>query len=404
VYSSFLFLLLVFLIPNTAPEPITSIPLIFTLLTAISTLLLIAFQNRIIKLPKNQMHFLANGELITCLVLIFFTFGPQRLLEQFHFYEFTVTLFSVLFYFTGIALFHYTSTHLHRKAAYHYAINHILFLLPFALPFLLFLFLMDLLATFNPLLMIVVALFFMSAVTIFFPALIQRIWQCTPLSDLDPLLAERLELCCQKAKFRHAGLKIWTLMNDSITAAIMGIIPRFRYIMFTKRLLGALSPDSIEAVLVHEMGHAYHRHLLFYPFIMLGMVACLSLVVVVFEPVLPSIIFFILYAGTIWIYFRLVFGFFSRHFERQADVYVCKLDIPAQHMINALHEVAVASGNTHRVPSWHHYSIQERIDFLKQAEHNPEVTVEHDRFVKKCLWIYLLFFIPLFILIFLIPA
>ena len=55
-------------------------------------------------------------------------------------------------------------------------------------------------------------------------------------------------------------------------AAIVGVVPRLRYVMFTKRIQKELSGDSIEAVLAHEIGHNYHRHLLVYPFILFGMI------------------------------------------------------------------------------------------------------------------------------------
>src|SRR5690606_15497103 len=88
---------------------------------------------------------------------------------------------------------------------------------------------------------------------VFLPSIVQKIWRCKPLSDLS--LLERLEKFCQRAKFKHAGMKMWTVMNRAHTAAIVGVVPRFRYVMFTQKLLHYLTPDEVEAVLAHEIGH-----------------------------------------------------------------------------------------------------------------------------------------------------
>ena len=77
------------------------------------------------------------------------------------------------------------------------------------------------------------------------------------------------------------------------------------------------------------------------------------------------------YGLVMGLYFRYVFGYFSRLFERQADLFVYPLDIPPQYMIEALDEVGIATGNTHHLANWHHYGIQQRIDFLKKTIENP---------------------------------
>ncbi len=110
---------------------------------------------------------------------------------------------------------------------------------------------------------------------IFLPYFIQKIWLCKSLPEGE--LKNRLMKICPRASFKHAGMKTWTIMHDQLTAGIIGIVPRFRYIMFTDRLLRELPPESIEAILAHEIGHNKHKHLLIYPFILAGMIVCAGL-------------------------------------------------------------------------------------------------------------------------------
>jgi STE24 endopeptidase len=231
----------------------------------------------------------------------------------------------------------------------------------------------------------------------FLPFFIQSIWQCQPLEDAQ--LLERLERLCQKGHFKHGGIKSWIVMGDSLTAAIIGIVSRFRYIMFTKRLLNEMSPEMLEAILAHEMGHSKRKHLLIYPFILMGMMICTSLFSYHFENEVPLPVIFIGYLCIIGLYFRFFFGFFSRLFERQADLHVFEVGVDPQHMIEALDRIGIISNYSHKVPSWHHFSIQERIDFLQSAIHDPKIIAKHHQKVKSFVIFY--FILLLLILIFL---
>jgi Zn-dependent protease with chaperone function len=102
---------------------------------------------------------------------------------------------------------------------------------------------------------------------------------------------------------------------------------------------------------------------------------------------------FILYGCFLAIYFRLVFGFFSRLFERQADLHIFNYSLSPSYMIQALDHIGVVTGNTHDHPSWHHYSIQERMDFLQSAIQNPRLITQHHRKVKKWVIIYFILLI-----------
>ena len=49
-----------------------------------------------------------------------------------------------------------------------------------------------------------------------------------------------------------------------ITAGVMGLIKKFRYILVTPSLLKLLEPEEVDAVIAHEIGHIKKKHLLFY--------------------------------------------------------------------------------------------------------------------------------------------
>jgi STE24 endopeptidase len=82
------------------------------------------------------------------------------------------------------------------------------------------------------------------------------------------------------------------------------------------------------------------------------------------------------------LYFRFVFGHFSRLFERQADLHIFATNRPPQWMAEALDHIGRATGYSHNKPNWHHHSIQNRIDFIHQSIANPALVKQHHRLVR----------------------
>lgn len=432
LFSNLLPLIFVLLLINFAPHQLSEnatalFPPDVGFLLATGTYLLVLcfiFLQNILLKPllhhyKREILWLVHGELITFLFCYYFVFWAQRFLSQLpYFGDSAVVIVSLGMYFGGLIVFHATSG---KKVHFANASSELRMLAPFAIPFALLVLFSDALElvpneTFqkflggsslvSSLVLFTMSLGFLIILMIFLPYCLQKIWRCRPLHD--PQLEIRLSEICQKANFRHAGFKIWTVVNDSLTAAIVGIIPRFRYILFTKQLLKDLPATSIEAILGHEIGHSAHKHLLIYPLIFLGMGAAVGLYSLFFsaplisfltleaslhphwpwETVLFPLAIFLPYAAIAGLYFRYIFGLFSRLFERQADLYVFTLGIPPQHLIDALDYIGVATGHTHHLANWHHYGIQQRIDFLRKASENPQLVSAHDRRVRRILVCY----------------
>jgi Zn-dependent protease with chaperone function len=245
------------------------------------------------------------------------------------------------------------------------------------------------------------------AIAVFGPLAIKAFWRCTPLPAGAP--RRRIEALCERARLAYADILAWPLFGGKmLTAGVMGLVKRFRYILVTPALMSLLTPEEIDAVVAHEIGHIKRRHLVFYlfffaAFMLVSLVAfdgAMSLLLFV-EPfwwlikesginpaASTSILFGAVVAAVFLVYFRFVFGFFMRNFERQADAYVYTLFDSALPLITTLRKIAWTTGQSDDHPNWHHYSIAERIDFLARCEADPRWIARHDAKVRRGIGVY----------------
>lgn len=236
----------------------------------------------------------------------------------------------------------------------------------------------------------------------FGPSLVVRLWGCKPLPESP--LRTALEEFCERHRFRIGDFKLWPLFGgEMLTAGVMGVLPGLRYILITRGLLTLLNRQELEAVVAHEMGHVKRFHLPFYLLLFLGFFAMalsyhdlyldlisylfyqsalLSRMVLENDPAATTLFSFV-YAlpllSVIIIYFRYIFGFFMRNSERQADLYALRIIGHPETLISSLEKIAYASGSIRDLPSWHHYGIRKRVDFLRRAFLNPVLDRMHDR-------------------------
>jgi Zn-dependent protease with chaperone function len=254
-----------------------------------------------------------------------------------------------------------------------------------------------------------------------FPVIVVRLWRCPPMPD-GPV-KRRLEAFFARNGFRHAGMVLWTLFEGSFsTAGILGLFAGTRYILLTPSLLQTLDEEELEAVMSHEMGHARHRHMLFYLIFIVGLTVVfdLSLEIITWllslgflaleargvpfdiwlgQPETASTVISILITIPslilVILYFRYVFGVFSRNFERQSDLLALEIQKTSDPIIRSLNKISGFSPLVRVLPSWHHFSIQERIDFLKICEKRPELIKGHHRKVRLLVSIYLMTMVSL---------
>ena len=292
------------------------------------------------------------------------------------------------------------------------------FNLPVLFPWLLITFLSDLiglvsypgLRTFlnQPIGEMTYVLIFLTVLSIFFPFLIKTWWQCRPLAEGPK--KEMLSAFCQEMGSPFQQVFLWPAFGGSmLTAGVMGLIKRFRYLLITPALLDLLEPEELKGVVAHEIGHVRKKHLIFYLGFFVGYViltvffsqwlfsrlfqypAFLNLLYTWrhFSEDLSSILMVLPMALGLILYFRFLFGFFMRNFERQADLFALKVLGSPEPLIRSLEKIGFSSGQGRDLPSWHHFSIAQRVNFLERAGRFPELVLHQDR---KIYWAVGLFF------------
>ncbi len=412
MFSELIFLIMLLLIMSFAPEFATQSwpfphPSSFLMGSSLACFLVATIGLRNIILgPSRKLSLLSHIELIIFMVLFNFLFAPH--LFFFPTLSTPNIILSLTIYFGGLWV-SYATNNTSIMPHHKFALLKIRFIIPFVIPFLLFELVTDIVAvdSWNLATAIVFPIIFFTAIVIFFPPLLQKLWGCTALPDSP--LKKRLLALCKKADFSCKEIKVWNVMKHALTAAIIGISPKTRYVMFTDGILKRFPDDEIEAIFAHEIGHSRHKHLLYYPFILFGMFFAATLFTVFFGEVIteaigyaslinptplwniaPPLAIFLPHALIIFLYFRFAFGFFSRNFERQADLNVYHVGIDPKHLINALEHVARLSGHSTKEASWHHHSIAERAQFLNNTIDNPSLIAQHHRRVRRMLHGYFL--------------
>ena len=242
---------------------------------------------------------------------------------------------------------------------------------------------------------------FLILILVFIPPIVRTIWGCVPFPK-GPLRS-LIEDFLKRTNVNCKEILLWPLNGGkSCTAAVLGFVPGFRYILFTPCLVKHLLPQEIEAVLSHEVAHLRHRHLLWYVFF-LGIFTVILyrlhdpigtwlisrrlfleiLTQLQYWPKALTSLLAILPMGILFVlYFRFLMGYFMRNFERQADLSVFETQGHPWNLINALEKVALLAGNIRNQPNWHHFSIAKRVDFLNEVAKHPE---SRDEYEKKLL-------------------
>ncbi|MBF0225536.1 MAG: M48 family metalloprotease [Desulfobacterales bacterium] len=251
-------------------------------------------------------------------------------------------------------------------------------------------------------------LFFIFLFTIFGPTFVLTMWRCKPLEDGH--LRQRIENLCDQTNLKYANILVWPILGGSIiTAGIMGLISKTRYILVTRALTLYLTQEEIDSVISHEIGHVKKNHLILYLLFFLGFFfisySIFNLIIYVVLYFNPAYYFKIdgeayksgLISGFLGIllillflfHFRYVFGYFIRNFERQADVYAYKIMGTVKHLISTFEKIIRLTGECPDKPNWHHFSIQQRIDYLKKCEYDKAWIKKQDSKIRKSIAVYI---------------
>jgi len=251
------------------------------------------------------------------------------------------------------------------------------------------------------------------------PLLLRRIWRTSPL-PAGPL-RDRLEELCTRIGLRCRDILIWKSDGIMINAAVMGLIPPVRYVLLSDALLATMSDRQVEAVFGHEAGHIRHRHIQhFLVFAFVGWIAVAGLMELLASGSSrtggPWRLSFLAIEGvgvaaTI-AFWAIGFGWVSRRFERQADLFGARCVTPsmpncdrpcsihgdastaappdgrvcataAAVFASALSRVAVLNGIPCEERSWRHSSIGSRIRFLTSLAGDPGRARRFERSVRR---------------------
>ncbi len=242
-------------------------------------------------------------------------------------------------------------------------------------------------------------------------------------------IRDRLEQTARRLKFRCSDILVWNTRKGMANAMVVGILPWPRYVIFTDRLLHDFTPDEIEAVFGHEVGHVKHFHMPYYflflslslfvlgllTLALLGFLSSLGVPYVAIDPGHDEILHMVPMGALVMAYIFVVFGFISRRCERQADIYGCRA-VSCGHrdcqehddavalapggkglcptgiriFIRALEKVADVNGISRDRPgllqSWQHSTIALRVAFLQQMIADPSIEPVFQRRVAFVKW------------------
>jgi Zn-dependent protease with chaperone function len=211
------------------------------------------------------------------------------------------------------------------------------------------------------------------------PFLLRSMWDTEPVPAGEQRAV--LELVSRHARFRARELLVWRTGQTMSNAAIVGLGPRTRVVLFSDLLLSQLDPRELAAVFAHEMGHAVRRHVLVFVALAVGFFLTMDWIA---TKALGDEVWI---AGGFVIASLAVgylgFGWLSRRFELEADLFSLELLGDPQALIGALEKVG---GSFRDVASWRHFSTARRVDFLQRTTHDPHVARALRRVLSIAKW------------------
>jgi len=178
-----------------------------------------------------------------------------------------------------------------------------------------------------------------------------------------------LEAIATRAGFRCRELLVWRTGGLMANAAIIGLLPRHRVVLFSDSLLGSLTLRELAAVFAHEIGHAARHHVLVFlawavAFFM-GADVLATWALGASDPATWTALFVVGGSFAVWL---VGFGWLSRRCELEADLYSIELLGDPEGMVSALERVG---GRLRDVAGWRHFSTADRVRFLWRAVGDP---------------------------------
>ncbi len=202
---------------------------------------------------------------------------------------------------------------------------------------------------------------------------------------LEKALADRVQGLMQRSQVRGIGAA-WIASNGRWAgAAVIGWVPGFRKLWLGDALVGHLSQQEVDMVVLHELAHVKRHHFLWRLFpVVWSMGAGLALWLFADQFGFADLLATKLVAAVVtsWL---LLFGLgnLARRCELDADWTACNLAVesvqwqdelsPAEALSSALSKLLEGSAAQQR--TWLHPSLETRLESLRQWQANYEATV-----------------------------
>lgn len=227
-----------------------------------------------------------------------------------------------------------------------------------------------------------------------YPLVLARFWNLQPMSA--GALRDRIEDFLAIHQIPIHKTLIWHTGQSIINAMVVSCIPGRRYLILADKVLFQLGADEIVAAVAHEVAHVRRHHLM----LRLG---ALLLPLCVFltwhqlwmhdsSPAIDHLAGFlsngqVLPIGLTLLYFATAFGWITRLFELDADLWACRQlasfgdRVEGQiKYIEMLHRLSVGHSFDRR--TWLHPSLLYRCDFLRKAMDDKTVRESFLRLVR----------------------
>ncbi len=166
----------------------------------------------------------------------------------------------------------------------------------------------------------------------------------------------------ERAQFKAHKLLLWKTDNMVANAAIVGMSSRLRVVLLSDSLLSMLGARELACVYGHEIGHAKRHHVPI--FIGWAVFFLIGGELLVWSFLAPEGFSGMVFFGATVALWYVCFGWLSRRFELEADLYSMQLTGDPEALIQALERVS--GGNRDR-SGWRHFSTARRVSFLHRA-------------------------------------
>ena len=214
---------------------------------------------------------------------------------------------------------------------------------------------------------------------LFLPAILRNTWDTVPIEERG--VRALLDAVAERARFRCKGLYLWRTGHLMSNAAVVGLLPWHRVVLFSDSLVAQLSPRELVAVFAHEIGHTKRHHVAV--FVCWVLAFFLGADVVATHAPGGELGAWLLFGAMLGGWF-VVFGYMSRRFELDADLFALEQTGDAEALASALERVVGV--HARRETTWRHFSTADRVLFLRATAREPEVGERLRRGLRRWVW------------------